>query len=132
MTVTDPIADLLTRVRNATRANHDHVLVPVSKLKLDLIKVLKAEGYVQKYDLVDDQKHGAIRITLKYGAKRRPVITGIRRVSRPGRRHYVNTQEIPRIMGGLGTAVLSTPEGLMTDKEARRRHLGGEVLCEVW
>jgi len=132
MAVTDPVADMLTRIRNANLARHDHVAVPASKLKLEIAKVFKAQGYIQKYDLVDDKRHGQIRMHLRYGASGKPVITGIRRVSRPGLRVYVDSKGIPRVLGGLGVAVLSTSRGVLTDREARRRRVGGEVLCYVW
>jgi small subunit ribosomal protein S8 len=132
MAVTDPVADMLTRIRNANLARLDHVMIPASKLKLEVGKVLKAQGYIQKYDLVDDKKRGQIRIHLRYMPDRQRVITGLRRVSRPGMRVYVDAKHIPRIMGGLGIAVLSTSRGVLTDREARRRSVGGEVLCYVW
>lgn len=132
MPVTDQIADMLTRLRNAILARHDHVLVPASRLKLELAKILKAQGYIQKYDLVDDKRQGQIRIHLRYSGGRTPVITGLRRVSRPGVRVYVDARHLPRVMGGLGVAVLSTSQGVLTDREARRRGIGGEVLCHVW
>jgi small subunit ribosomal protein S8 len=132
MAVTDPIADMLTRIRNANQARHEHVSIPASKLKLEIAKVLKAQGYIQKYDLVDDKRHGQIRVHLRYGQGGERIIAGIRRVSRPGLRVYVDSGQIPRVMGGLGVAVLSTCRGVLTDREARRRHVGGEVLCYVW
>ncbi len=132
MAVTDPIADMLTRIRNANLARQEHVTIPASKLKLEIAKVLKAQGYVQKYDLVDDKRHGLIRIHLRYGQSGQPVISGLRRVSRPGLRVYVDAGQIPRVLGGLGVAVLSTSQGVLTDREARRRRVGGEVLCHVW
>jgi small subunit ribosomal protein S8 len=132
MAVTDPIADMLTRIRNANLARHEHVTIPASKLKLEIAKVLKAQGYVQKYDLVDDKRQGQIRIHLRYGPGSDPIITGLRRVSRPGLRVYVDSAEIPRVQGGLGVAVLSTSHGVLTDREARRRRIGGEVLCYIW
>ncbi len=132
MAVTDPIADMLTRIRNANLARHEHVTIPASKLKLEIAKVLKAQGYVQKYDLVDDKRQGQIRIHLRYGPGGDPIITGLRRVSRPGLRVYVDSAEIPRVQGGLGVAVLSTSHGVLTDREARKRRVGGEVLCYVW
>jgi small subunit ribosomal protein S8 len=131
MPVTDQIADMLTRIRNANLARHDHVLVPASKLKLEVAKILKAQGYIQKYDLIDDKRQGQIRIHLRY-VQRDPVISGLRRISRPGVRIYVNSERIPRVQGGLGIAVLSTSQGVLTDREARRRKIGGEVLCYVW
>jgi len=132
MPVTDPIADMLTRIRNANMVRKDHVLVPASKLKLEVAKVLKAQGYIQKYDLIDDKRHGQLRIHLRYARERDRVITGLRRVSRPGMRIYVNSKQIPRVLGGLGIAVLSTSDGVLTDREARRRRIGGEILCYVW
>ena len=131
MPVTDQIADMLTRIRNANLAHHDHVLVPASKLKLEVAKILKAQGYVQKYDLIDDKRQGQIRIHLRY-VNRDPVLTGLRRISRPGVRIYVNSEKLPRVQGGLGIAILSTSQGVLTDREARRRKIGGEVLCYVW
>lgn len=132
MSVTDPIADMLTRIRNANMTRKDHVLVPASKLKLEVAKVLKAQGYIQKYDLIDDKRHGQLRIHLRYARERDRVITGLRRISRPGMRVYVNSKQIPRVLGGLGIAVLSTSDGVLTDREARRRRIGGEILCYVW
>lgn len=132
MAVSDQIADMLTRIRNANIARQQHVLVPASKLKLEVAKILKAQGYVQKYDLVDDKHQGQIRIHLRYAPDRTRVITGLRRVSRPGLRVYVGAGDIPRVMGGLGIAILSTSKGVLTDREARRRKMGGEVLCYVW
>jgi small subunit ribosomal protein S8 len=132
MPITDPIADMLTRIRNANTARHERVLIPASKLKLEIAKVLKGQGYIQKYDLVDDKRHGQIRVHLRYGAEGVPVITGLRRISRPGMRVYVDAKRVPRVMGGLGVSVLSTSRGVLADREARRRGLGGEVLCHVW
>ena len=132
MAVTDSIADMLTRIRNANLARHEHVSIPGSRLKLEIAKVLKAQGYIQKYDLVDDKHQGQIRIHLRYDENGEPVIAGIRRVSRPGLRVYVDREQIPRVMGGLGVAVLSTSRGVLADREARRRGVGGEVLCYVW
>jgi small subunit ribosomal protein S8 len=113
-------------------AAHEHVLVPASKMKLEIAKILKAQGYIQKYDLVDDKRHGQIRLHLRYTPDRKPVITGLKRVSRPGVRTYVGADDIPRVMGGLGIAILSTSRGVLSDREARRRRVGGEVLCYVW
>ena len=132
MAVTDPIADMLTRIRNANLARHEHTLIPASKLKLEIAKVLKAQGYIQKYDLIDDRRQGQMRIHLRYGPDGKPVIIGLRRVSRPGLRVYVDANHVPRVTGGLGVAVLSTSRGVLADREARRRHVGGEVLCYVW
>jgi small subunit ribosomal protein S8 len=132
MPITDPVADMLTRIRNAHMARHEHVLVPASRLKLELAKILKAQGYIQKYDLVDDKRQGQLRLHLRYTPKGDPVIAGLRRVSRPGMRVYVDAKSIPRVMGGLGVAVLSTSHGVFTDRQARRRRVGGEVLCYIW
>jgi len=132
MATTDQIADMLTRIRNASLAGHEHVLVPASRMKLEVAKILKAQGYIQKYDLVDDKRHGQIRLHLRYAPDRKPIITGLRRVSRPAARVYVGADSIPRVMGGLGIAILSTSRGVLTDREARRRRVGGEVLCHVW
>jgi len=132
MATTDPIADMLTRIRNASLARHEHALVPASKLKLEIAKVLKAQGYIQKYDLIDDKKQGQLRVHLRYTPERKAVISGVRRVSRPGMRIYVDKTHIPRVQGGLGVAILSTSRGVLTDREARRRGVGGEVLCYVW
>jgi len=132
MVVTDPIADMLTRIRNAALVRQEHTLVPASKLKLEIAKVLKAQGYIQKYDLVDDKRQGQIRVYLRYGENGKPIITGLKRISRPGLRVYVDSGNIPRVLGGLGVAVLSTSRGVLTDRDARRRKVGGEVLCYVW
>jgi len=132
MAVTDQIADMLTRIRNANLVRQEHVLIPASKMKMELAKVLKAQGFIQKYDLVDDKRQGQIRIHLRYLPNRDRVILGIKRISKPGVRTYVDAEKIPRVMGGLGVAILSTSQGVLTDREARRRHIGGEVLCHVW
>ena len=133
MTMSDPIADMLTRIRNANTAKHDTVDVPASKMKLAIANILLDEGYIAKYDLVEDGHFQTIHITLKYGAdKNEKVITGLKRISKPGLRVYANTEDIPRVLGGLGTAIISTNKGVVTDKEARRLGVGGEVLCFVW
>ena len=133
MTMSDPIADMLTRIRNANTAKHDTVDVPASKMKLAIANILLDEGYIAKYDLVEDGHFQTIHITLKYGAdKNEKVITGLKRISKPGLRVYANTEDIPRVLGGLGTAIISTNKGVVTDKEARKLGLGGEVLCFVW
>lgn len=132
MAQTDPIADMLTRVRNACRAHHDQVEIPGSRLKLEIAKLLRAEGYIQKYEVRDDGKQGVVVLTLKYGEGRESAIAGIKRVSRPGRRVYVGARRLPQVMGGLGTAVVSTPRGPMTGRDARRQGVGGEVLFFVW
>ena len=133
MTMSDPIADMLTRIRNANTAKHDTVDVPASKMKLAIANILLDEGYIAKYDLVEDGHFQTIHITLKYGAdKNEKVITGLKKISKPGLRVYANTEDIPRVLGGLGTAIISTNKGVVTDKEARKLGVGGEVLCFVW
>ena len=133
MTMSDPIADMLTRIRNANTAKHDTVDVPASKMKLAIANILLDEGYIAKYDLVEDGALKTIHITLKYGAdKNEKVISGLKRISKPGLRVYANTEDIPKVLGGLGTAIISTNKGVVTDKEARKLGVGGEVLCFVW
>ena len=133
MTMSDPIADMLTRIRNANTAKHDPVDVPCSKMKLAIANILVDEGYIAKYDLVEDGAFKTIHITLKYGAdKNEKVISGLKRISKPGLRVYANTEDIPKVLGGLGTAIISTNKGVVTDKEARKLGVGGEVLCFVW
>jgi small subunit ribosomal protein S8 len=131
--MSDPIADMLTRIRNANTAKHDTVDVPASKMKLAIANILLDEGYIAKYDLVEDGAFKTIHITLKYGAdKNEKVISGLKRISKPGLRVYANTEDIPKVLGGLGTAIISTNKGVVTDKEARKLGVGGEVLCFVW
>ena len=132
MHITDTIADLLTRIRNASTARHDSVDVPASNMKKAIVQILLDEGYIKSYTVVDDGKQGVIRIVLKYTAGKTPVITGLRRVSKPGLRIYTSCEEAPRVMKGLGIAILSTSKGVMTDKEARKQNVGGEVLAFVW
>ena len=133
MTMSDPIADMLTRIRNANTAKHDTVDVPASKMKLAIANILVDEGYIAKYDLVEDGAFKTIHITLKYGAdKNEKVISGLKRISKPGLRVYANTEDIPKVLGGLETAIISTNKGVVTDKEARKLGVGGEVLCFVW
>ena len=133
MTMSDPIADMLTRIRNANTAKHDTVDVPASKMKIAIADILVDEGYIAKYDLVEDGSFKTLHITLKYGVdKNEKVISGIKRSSKPGLRVYANTEDIPRVLGGLGIAILSTNKGVVTDKEARKLGVGGEVLCFVW
>ena len=133
MTMSDPIADMLTRIRNANTAKHDTVDVPASKMKIAIANILLDEGYIAKYDLVEDGHFQTIHITLKYGAdKNEKVISGLKRISKPGHRVYASTENIPKVLGGLGTAILSTNKGVVTDKEARKLGVGGEVLCFVW
>ena len=133
MTMSDPIADMLTRIRNANTAKHDTVDVPASKMKTAIANILLDEGYIQKYDIVEDGVFKTIHITLKYGAdKNEKVITGLKRISKPGLRVYANSNELPKVLGGLGVAIISTNKGVLTDKEARKEHVGGEVLAFVW
>ena len=133
MTMSDPIADMLTRIHNANTAKHDTVDVPASKMKLAIAEILFNEGYIAKYDVIEDGNFKTIRITLKYGAdKNEKVITGLKRISKPGLRVYANKEDLPRVLGGLGTAIISTNHGVVTDKEARKLNVGGEVLCFVW
>ncbi|MGI6118788.1 MAG: 30S ribosomal protein S8 [Bilifractor sp.] len=135
MSFSDPIADMLTRIRNANAAKHDTVDVPASKMKIAIADILVNEGYIQKYDLVDSENgaYKIMHITLKYGAdKNEKIITGLKRISKPGLRVYVNKDELPRVLGGLGIAILSTNRGVITDKEARKLQVGGEVLAFVW
>ena len=133
MMTSDPIADMLTRIRNANTAKHDTVDVPASKMKLAIAEILFNEGYIAKYDVVEDGVFKTIHITLKYGAdKNEKVISGLKRISNPGLRVYANKEDLPRVLGGLGTAIISTNHGVITDKEARKLNVGGEVLCFVW
>ena len=133
MTMSDPIADMLTRIRNANTAKHDTVDVPASKMKIAIADILLNEGYITKYDIVEDGCFKTIRITLKYGVdKNEKVISGLKRISKPGLRVYANSEELPRVFGGLGTAIISTNQGVITDKEARKLKIGGEVLCFIW
>ncbi|MDA8099140.1 MAG: 30S ribosomal protein S8 [Nitrospiraceae bacterium] len=130
--MTDPIADMLTRIRNASKAKLEKVDIPSSKLKLEIAKILKDEGFIKNLKMVKDRRQGVIRVYLKYTDEETPVIQGIRRISRPGNRVYVGNDRIPRVMGGLGTAILSTPKGVQTGKQAKKDNTGGEVLCHVW
>ena len=133
MMTSDPIADMLTRIRNANTAKHDTVDVPASKMKIAIADILVDEGYIAKYDLVEDGSFKTLHITLKYGVdKNEKVISGIKRISKPGLRVYANTEDIPRVLGGLGTAIISTNKGVLTDKEARKQNVGGEVLAFIW
>ena len=132
MLVNDPIADMLTRIRNANNAKHDTVDVPASNMKKAIAQILLDEGYIKNFQLIDDGTQGVIRITLKYGAGKEKVISGLRRVSKPGLRVYVGADELPRVLRGLGIAIISTSKGVMTDKKAREAHVGGEVLAFVW
>ena len=130
--MTDPIADMLTRIRNSNNAKHDSVDVPASNIKKEVAKILLNEGFIKGFDVIEDAKQGIIRIDLKYGKNSEKVISGIKRISKPGLKVYVKNNEIPRVLGGLGIAVLSTSKGMMTDKQARSENVGGEVICYVW
>jgi len=132
MTFSDPIADMLTRLRNAIIVRHNTVLVPASKMKLSIAKILKEEGYISDYEVVKGKPNREIKIYLKYGDKSEAMITGLKRVSKPGLRVYVQRNEIPRIFNGLGTAIVSTPSGVMTGQQARYKKIGGELLCYIW
>jgi small subunit ribosomal protein S8 len=134
MTMTDPVADMLTRIRNANVAFHDDVVMPSSKLKVALAKILEQEGYISGSSIEDDSSYPRprLRIAMKYTPDRKRTISGLRRVSKPGLRVYTPADKLPRVLGGMGIAILSTNQGLMTDREARARHVGGEVLCQVW
>ena len=133
MNMSDPIADMLTRIRHANTAKHDTVDVPASKMKIAIADILLDEGYIAKYDIVEDGNFKTMHITLKYGAdKNEKVISGLKRISKPGLRVYANSEEMPKVLGGLGTAIVSTNKGVITDKEARKLGVGGEVLCFVW
>ena len=133
MTMSDPIADMLTRIRNANTAKHDTVDIPASKMKIAIADILLKEGYIAKYDIVEDCNFNTIRVTLKYGAdKNERIITGLKRISKPGLRVYASTQDLPKVLGGLGVAIISTNQGVLTDKEARKLNVGGEVLAFVW
>ena len=132
MTMTDPIADMLTRIRNANNAGHKTVEMPASKEKKAIAEILLEEGYINKVDFIDDYKQGIIKITLKYGENKSKVIAGLKRISKPGLRVYAGNNEIPKVLNGLGVAIISTSKGVLTDKEARRAGVGGEVICYVW
>ena len=132
MQITDPVADMLTRIRNASTAKHETVDVPASNLKKAIAQILLEEGYIKSYSLVENGNQGIIHITLKYLAKKQPVVTGLKRVSKPGLRIYAGADELPKVLKGLGIAIVSTSKGVMTDKKARAAHIGGEVLAFVW
>ena len=132
MQITDPIADMLTRIRNANSAKHDTVDVPASNMKKAIAELLLEEGYIKSFQIIDDGTQGVIRITLKYNAGKEKVISGLRRVSKPGLRVYAGADELPRVLKGLGIAIISTSKGIMTDRQARAQHIGGEVLAFVW
>ena len=132
MVVTDTIADMLTRIRNANGMRYQEVSIPASNLKVSLAKILKEEGFIEDYKVVNDNVQGTIELTLKYGQNKERVITGLKRISKPGLRVYAKAGEVPKVLNGLGIAVISTSHGVMTDKEARKENLGGEVLCYIW
>ena len=132
MNTTDPIADMLTRLRNAAQARHSSVDMPFSKMKLAIAKIMDEEGYIAGFEVVDDDRRKLLRLHLKYDQDRQPVVNGVRRLSRPGLRVYAGMHDIPRVRGGVGTVVVSTNRGVMTGREARRRHLGGELIAEIW
>jgi len=132
MTMTDPIADMLTRIRNATMVKHETVEIPGSKIKLAIADILKSEGFIKEFEFKKDNKQGMIRVYLKYGPNREKVITGLKRISKPGLRVYAPKDQLPKVLGGLGIAIISTSQGIMTDKAARKAGAGGEVLCYIW
>jgi small subunit ribosomal protein S8 len=132
MSITDPIADYLTRIRNAQMAKFKKVDIPASAVLKEMTRIIMEQGYILNYTLVDDGKQGLIRISLKYNESKKPAITGLRRISRSGLRQYVGVNEIPRVLNGLGIAILSTPKGLLTDKQAKKENVGGEVICFIW
>jgi len=132
MQITDPIADMLTRIRNANSAKHETVEIPASNMKKAIVEILNEEGYIKNYQVIEDGKQGIIRITLKYGQNHEKALTGLKRVSKPGLRIYAGADELPRVLKGLGIAIISTSKGIMTDKKARKENVGGEVLAYVW
>ncbi len=132
MTMTDPIADMLTRIRNANTVGHELVEIPASKMKKSIAEILLEEGYIGGYDVVDDNKQGIIKVQMKYGANKERVINGIKKISKPGLKVYAKANEVPRVLGGLGIAIISTSKGVISDKEARKLGVGGEVICYVW
>ncbi len=132
MQITDTIADLLTRIRNANSAKHETVDIPASNMKKAIVDILRNEGYIKSYTVIEDGKQGVIRVTLKYGEGKSPAITGLRRISKPGLRIYSNVEDMPKVLKGLGIAIISTSKGIMTDRQARKENVGGEVLAFVW
>ena len=132
MTMTDPIADMLTRIRNANTVKHETVDVPASNIKKEIVRILLEEGFIRGYDVIEDGKQGIIRIQLKYGQTGERVISGLKRISKPGMRVYAANHEIPKVLNGLGISVISTSKGILTDKQARKENVGGEVICYVW
>lgn len=132
MTMTDPIADMLTRIRNANMVNHESVEIPGSRLKVAIAEILKQEGFIKEYEFKKDNKQGTIKVFLKYGPNREKVLSGLKRISKPGLRVYAPKDDLPKVLGGLGIAIISTSQGIMTDKTARKAGVGGEVLCYIW
>lgn len=132
MVLTDPIADYLTRIRNANMVRHESLNVPASKIKISMSEILKSEGFIRDYEVIDDDKQGEIRIFLKYGKNNERVISGLKRISKPGLRTYVKSDAVPKVLNGLGIAIISTSDGVITDKEARAKNVGGEVLAYIW
>jgi len=132
MSMTDPIADMLTRIRNASTARHDKVDIPASKLKKNVAQILLGEGFIKSYKFLDDQKQGVIRIYLKYGPDKKGIISGLKRISKPGCKVYVTKDKLPKVLGGLGSAIISTSSGIMTSAQCKREGVGGEVLCYIW
>ena len=132
MTMTDPIADMLTRIRNANTVGHETVEIPASKMKKAIAEILKEEGYITDFDVIEDDKQGMIKVTMKYGANKERVISGIKKISKPGLKVYAKANEVPKVLGGLGIAIISTSKGIVSDKEARKLGVGDEVICYVW
>ena len=132
MTMTDPIADMLTRIRNANTVGHETVEIPASKMKKAIAEILKEEGYITDFDVIEDVKQGMIKVTMKYGANKERVISGIKKISKPGLKVYAKANDVPKVLGGLGIAIISTSKGIVSDKEARKLGVGGEVICYVW
>lgn len=132
MVMTDPIADYLTRIRNANMAKHDSVEIPASNIKKSISEILKREGFIRDYEVADDNKQGVIKVFLKYGPNRERVISGLKRISKPGLRNYVSAEDLPKVLNGLGIAIVSTSAGVITDREARQKNVGGEVIAYVW
>ncbi len=132
MTMTDPIADMLTRIRNANTVGHETVEIPASKMKKAIAEILKEEGYITDFDVIEDDKQGMIKVTMKYGSNKEKVISGIKKISKPGLKVYAKANEVPKVLGGLGIAIISTSKGIVSDKEARKLGVGGEVICYVW
>ena len=130
--LTDPISDMLTRMRNAILIKSEKVDIPASKIKVEIARILKEEGFIKSYKIIKDKKQGILRVTLKYTSENKPVVSGLKRISKPGRRVYVGKSDVPRVMGGVGIAIITTPKGILSDKGCRNEGVGGEVLCYVW